>query len=52
MWQRVDLDILQNSTWYNYKTWIHTIIKQTLTDLYNYMSNYTWLYVQLNEWIY
>ena len=34
---------------YNYKTWIHTIIEQSLTDLYNYMNNYTWLYVYLYE---
>ena len=34
---------------YKYETWIQTIIKQSLTELYNYMSNYTWLYVQLYE---
>ena len=26
MWQQADLDILQDSTWYNYKTWIRTIL--------------------------
>ena len=35
-----------------HKTRIHTIIKQSLTDLYDYMSNYTWLYVHLYEWMY
>ena len=34
---------------YIYKTRIHTFIKQSLTDLENYMSNYTWLYVHLYE---
>ena len=34
---------------YIYKTRIHTFIKQSLTDLYNYMSNFTWLYVHLYE---
>ena len=40
----------------NIRIWIsfvtHTIIKQSLTELYNYMSNYTWVYVQLYEWMY
>ena len=27
----------------------NTFIKQSLTDLYNYMCNYTWLYVHLYE---
>ena len=35
--------------WIYYKIVLNTILKQSSTDLYNYMSNYTWLYVQLYE---
>ena len=37
---------------YNYRTWIHTIIKQSLTDLYNYMSENIYVYIHLYDCIY
>ena len=33
----------------NYKYKHHTLIKQPSTDLYIYMSKYTWLHVHLYE---
>ena len=43
--------ILEHLNIFNYKTWIHTIIKQSLTDLYNYKTVFN-RFVHLYELLY